>query len=118
MSAAISGLPHGGVGVTEQAKQRVEGVPVAEPCQRSRDRQRQLADRPGPRRAPRVALRSPILPSATAAAWRDFQILGAKLLDQQIDHAGAVTDQRLDDLRSDHSLTKQTRQRALYRRDR
>jgi hypothetical protein len=62
-----------------------------------------------------VARRSPILPSATAAAWRVSRILVAQLLDEQRHHAGAVADQRLDDVRADGLLTEQARQGMLCR---
>ena len=109
-----SGLPHGGVGVIEQAKKRFEGVLVAEPCERSRDRQLQLGiGQRRDERPRRFAIPNPAERDNRRLA--DFQILGAKLVDQQIDHAAAVTNERLDGLSPDQSLTKQTCQRALDR---
>ena len=109
-------LPDGRVRVAHQPEQRLERAAVSDPRERVGGRDGQLrilferADERG--RGARVA----DAPEGDRRRAPDVEVFGVELFDQNVGHARAVPDERLDGLVAHVGAPEQARQGALDRR--
>ena len=101
--------------MAKKREQGIEGLAVAKPGQCSGDRKRKLRIlKRGDQRRRRLSIADAA--ECDCGRLARVEIFSPELLDQQIDDAGAVAHQRLDDLRANRALPEQAGQGPLHRR--